>query len=55
MAIGVTLTGTGMVDGKLHIQCKYDELAECEIWGEFWTCNNAPIQGEWQVTFAISE
>jgi hypothetical protein len=33
----------------------YDELAEFEIWGEFWTCNNAPIQGEWQVTFAISE
>ena len=100
---GVTLTGIGMVDGKLHIQCKYDdilntdnhgyiylknssgevdeyyssisfwadnktdsyeeyifdipydELVEFEIWGEFWTCNNAPIQGEWQVTFAISE
>ena len=100
---GVTLTGTGLVDGKLHIQVKYDdilntdnhgyaylknssgeiinynysvafwadnkadsyeeyvfdidydELAGCEVMGEFWTCNNAPIQGSWQVTFPISQ
>ena len=96
------LTGTGLVDGKLHIQVKYDdilntdnhgyaylknssgkiinynysvafwadnkadsyeeyvfdidydELAGCEVMGEFWTCNNAPVQGSWQVTFPIS-
>ena len=99
---GVTLTGTGLVDGKLHIQVKYDdilntdnhgyaylksssgeiinynysaafwadnnadsyeeyvfdiayeELAGCEVMGGFWTCNNAPVQGSWQVTFPIS-
>ena len=99
---GVMLTGTGLVDGKLHIQVKYDdilntdnhgyaylksssgeiinynysvsfwannkadsyeeyvfdisavELANCEVMGEFWTCNNAPIQGSWQVTFPLS-
>ena len=100
---GVMLTGTGLVDGKLHIQVKYDdilntdnhgyaylksssgeiinynysvafwadnkadsyeeyvfdisaeELANCEVMGEFWTCNNAPIHGSWQVTFPISQ
>ena len=100
---GVMLTGTGLVDGKLHIQVKYDdilntdnhgyaylksssgeiinynysvsfwadnkadsyeeyvfdisaeELANCEVMGEFWTCNNAPIQGTWQVTFPLSQ
>lgn len=26
-----------------------------EIWGEFWTCNNGPINGNWQVTFPIVE
>ena len=100
---GVMLTGTGLVDGKLHIQVKYDdilntdnhgyaylksssgeiinysysvafwadnkadsyeeyvfdisaeELANCEMMGEFWTCNNAPIQGTWQVTFPLSQ
>ena len=100
---GVMLTGTGLVDGKLHIQVKYDdilntdnhgyaylksssgeiinynysvsfwadnkadsyeeyvfdiayeELADCEVMGEFWTCKNAPIEGSWQVTFPISQ
>ena len=32
-----------------------DELAGCEVMGEFWTCNNAPIHGSWQVTFPISQ
>lgn len=31
-----------------------DELADHEIWGEFWTCNNGPIKGNWQVTFSIN-
>ena len=100
---GVLLTGTGLVNGKLHIQVKYgdilntdnngyiflkdsygetkecdysisfwannnadsyeeyvfdissDALSEYEVWGEFWTCNNPPIQGTWQVTFPISQ
>lgn len=31
-----------------------EELADYEIWGEFWTCNNGPINGNWQVTFPMS-
>ena len=98
---GVTLTGYGIVDGKLHIQLRFDdilntdnhgyvylkaqdgktlncesnfafwddnhvnsyeeyvfpisvnELADYEIWGEFWTCNNGPVEGNWQITFPI--
>ena len=98
---GVTLTGYGIVDGKLHVQLRYndilntdnhgyiylktqddkvidsesnfafwdvshvnsyeeyvfsisyEELADYEIWGEFWTCNNGPIKGHWQVTFPM--
>ncbi|MBR6147086.1 MAG: DUF4179 domain-containing protein [Lachnospiraceae bacterium] len=98
---GVTLTGYGIVDGKFHIQLRFDdilhtdnhgyvylkaqdgktincesnfafwddnhvnsyeeyvfpissnELANNEIWGEFWTCNNAPVNGNWQITFPI--
>jgi len=99
---GVTLTGYGIVDGKLHIQLRYNDilntdnhgyvylktqddkviicennyafwdenhinsyeeyvfsvsaegLADYEIWGEFWTCNNGPIKGNWQVTFPMA-
>lgn len=98
---GVTLTGYGIVDGKFHIQLRFDdilntdnhgyvylktkdgevldcesnfafwgdsrvdsyeeyvfpvsaeELSDYEIWGEFWTCNNGPIKGNWQVTFPM--
>jgi len=98
---GVTLTGYGIVEEKLHIQLRYndihntdnhgyvylkiqdgkgldcessfafwddnhvnsyeeyvfpvsaEELANYEIWGEFWTCNNGPIKGNWQVTFPM--
>lgn len=32
-----------------------EELVNYEIWGEFWTCNNAPIEGEWQVTFPVEK
>ena len=99
---GASLTGTGFVNGKLHIQVKYedilntdnhgyvflkdssgetkeydysisfwanssdsyeeyifdissDALSEYEVWGEFWTCSNPPVQGSWQVTFPISQ
>ena len=100
---GVTLTGYGIVDGKLHIQLRFDDilntdnhgyvylkaqdgktlncesnfsfwddnhvnsyeeyvfpisankLADYEIWGEFWTCNNGPIKGNWQITFPIAQ
>lgn len=99
---GVALTGYGIVDGKLHIQLRFDdinntdnhgyvylknqdgeiidcdtsfafwdgnhvnsyeeyvfsvtadELADHEIWGEFWTCNDGSIKGNWQVTFSMS-
>ncbi len=98
---GAALTGYGIVEGKLHIQLRYndilntdnhgdiylktqddkvivcennfafwdeshvnsyeeyvfsisaEELADYEIWGEFWTCNNGPIKGNWQVTFPM--
>lgn len=98
---GVTLTGYGIIDGKLHVQIRYDDIGQtdnhgnirlkkadgsdilCEssisfwdekhtdsyeeyifpvpaeelnqytIWGEFWTCNEGPIQGNWQVTFSM--
>lgn len=100
---GVNLTGYGIVDGKLHIQLRFDdilntdnhgyvylkaqdgktlncesnfsfwddnhvnsyeeyvfpisanELADYEIWGEFWTCNSGPIEGNWQITFPIAQ
>ena len=100
---GVTLTGYGIVDGKLHIQLRYndilntdnhgyvylktqddkviicennfafwdeshvdsyeeyvfsissEEVSNYEIWGEFWTCNNGPIKGSWQVTFPMKK
>lgn len=99
---GVTLTGYGIVDGKFHIQLRFDdihntddhgyvylktqddevincetnfafwdeshvnsyeeyifsvpadELADYETWGEFWTCNNGPIKGNWQITFPMA-
>lgn len=31
-----------------------EELADYEIWGEFWTCNGGPVKGNWQVTFPLS-
>lgn len=31
-----------------------EELADYEMWGEFWTCNNGSIKGNWQVTFPMS-
>ena len=100
---GVTLTGYGIVDDKLHIQIQYDniletdnhgdvylknvdgdilhcayniafwdstktnsyeeyifpvsaeELKKYELWGEFWTCNEGPIEGNWQVTIPLAE
>ncbi len=103
LADGVTLTGYGYADGKLHVQlCFADilhtdnhgyiylkdssgETVHCErsdsFWddrrensyeeyifsvpaealglyeagGEFWTCGQGPIRGDWQVTFPISE
>ena len=32
-----------------------EELSKYEVWGEFWTCNGEPIEGNWQVTFPITE
>ena len=100
---GVTLTGYGYADGKLHMQLHFDDVlhtdnhgyvylkdssgetvfCECsvsfwdecrensyeeyifsipaenlhlyEAWGEFWTCPQGSIAGDWQVTFPISE
>lgn len=100
---GVILTGYGVVDGKLHVQIRYDniletdnhgyvylknqrgevlhcqynaafwddnktdsyeeyvfavssdELENYEVWGEFWTCNGGPIEGNWQVTFSLTK
>lgn len=100
---GATLTGYGMIDGKLHVQIRYtniletdnhgyvylknqsgeaqycqynvafwddnktdsyeeyifdissNELKNYEIWGEFWTCNGGPIEGNWQVTFPLAK
>ena len=40
---------------KLTIEVSAEELVNYEIWGEFWTCNNAPIEGEWQVTFPVEK
>ncbi|MBO5056191.1 MAG: DUF4179 domain-containing protein [Lachnospiraceae bacterium] len=100
---GATLTGYGIVDGKLHVQIRYsniletdnhgyvylknrsgevlhcqysaafwnadktdsyeeyifdvssNELKNYEIWGEFWTCSGASIEGNWQVTFPLTK
>lgn len=100
---GVTLTGCGIVDSKLHVQIRYNniletdnhgyiylknqngevlhcqynvafwddnktdsyeeyiflvssnELENYEIWGEFWTCNEGSIEGNWQVTFPLTK
>ncbi len=100
---GVTLTGIGVVDDKVHIQLRFDsvstrdnhgyvylkdqngevlksdasisfwdnsqtnsyeefvfsvsadEIREYEIWGEFWTAVNNPIEGKWQVTFPVEK
>ena len=30
-----------------------DNAFEYEIWGGFWTCDNDPIEGDWQVTIAL--
>ena len=99
---GVTLTGYGMIDNRLHVQIRYDnlqktdnhgdiylkkqsgdiihcqsniafwddyrtdsyeeyifpisaeELKDYEIWGEFWTCNEGTIEGNWQITFPLT-
>ncbi len=32
-----------------------EELSKYEVWGEFWTSSGAPIEGNWQVTFPITE
>ncbi|MCC2826712.1 DUF4179 domain-containing protein [Faecalicatena orotica] len=32
-----------------------NELSKYEVWGEFWTCSGEPIEGNWQVTFPITE
>lgn len=98
---GVMLTGYGFVDGKLHVQIRYDRIlttdnhgfvylkdaegkildcagsisfwdesrtnsyeeyifsvtpdavTQTEVWGEFWTCNNGLINGNWQVTVPV--
>jgi hypothetical protein len=97
---GVMLTGYGLVDGKLHVQLLYediantdnhgyvylvkgeedkiieegsyswyddeensfqeyvfsipaDELADYQVWGEFWTCSAGAIDGEWSITFPL--
>ena len=31
------------------------EIKEYEVWGEFWTCNNGPINGNWQVTIPLDK
>lgn len=99
---GVTLSGYGLVDGKLHVQVRYadilntdnhgdiylksnsgeilnceksisfwdesgvdsyeeyiflvtaEEISNYEVWGEFWTGGEL-IEGDWQVTFPITE
>lgn len=30
-----------------------DEIQEYEVWGKFWTNNNEPIKGKWQVTIPV--
>lgn len=97
---GVTLTGYGIVNNRLHVQIKYDnvlktdnhgfiylkdkngfitnyedisyyldengnhfveysfpvsqkDIGNYEIWGDFLTCNQGPIEGHWQITFPI--
>lgn len=32
-----------------------DDLNGYEIWGEFWTCNEGAIKGNWQVTFPLAD
>ena len=32
-----------------------DEISEYEIWGEFWTCNSDPMEGDWKVTFTMEK
>ena len=31
------------------------EIKEYEVWGEFWTCNSEPINGNWQVTIPLDK
>lgn len=37
-----------------HVFPTKENLSDYEIWGEFWTCNEGPIEGNWQVTFRIT-
>lgn len=32
-----------------------EKLSKYEMWGEFWTCSDVPIEGNWQVIFPITE
>ena len=99
---GITLTGCGMAEGRLHVQLRYDDilrtdnhgypylkapdgetvfsscdlafwdeshtnsydeyvfpalgdLAQYALWGEFWTCPQGSIEGNWQITFPLTE
>ena len=31
------------------------DLSQYQLWGEFWTCQQGPIEGNWQITFPLSE
>ena len=54
---GVTVTGTGFIDGKLHVQAYYENILETDNHGYVYMrhVDGSTIQGEPSVTFWDSE